>query len=235
MKIDLTSLLEALKTGETLQFQKLVHSADLSLLDQKIYSEAENRIGWTLLHFAVFLESAEKVKILLEKGVNVNVQEDKDDRTPLMMAVTSGNLNITEMLVEAHANVNIRQLDGDSPLLRAASEGMTDIVKVLLNAGADIRLNDNLGWTALLWASTNGHKDIVQMLVDTKIKIHEEETNADRTALLIAASLGNTEITKLLLLGKFDSSTPDLEKALMAAATSGHFEIVELLRKFQNK
>jgi|JI8StandDraft_1071087.scaffolds.fasta_scaffold00316_21 ankyrin repeat protein len=226
------SLFEAVKSGDlSLVTASLLNTKNLN---ERFNSMLDNRIGWTALHLAVSMGQLEIVRCLLEAGADINAQEDKDDRTPLLMAVCMGGLEMTKLLLSFHADINLQQLDGDTPLLRAASEGYADIVSLLLEAGANVHLTDNLGWTALIWASTNGHKDVVNLLIKNKNTLHEKETNEDRTALLIAASLGNTEITKLLLLGKYDTTTPSMQKAMMAAATNGHFEIVELLRNYQS-
>ena len=228
------SLFEAVKTGDLSRVKALLGALPAVNVNEKFNSMVDNRIGWSALHLAVFKGFLEIAKCLLDSGAAINAQEDKDDRTPLMMAVHRGDVAMVRMLIASQANINLQQLDGDTPLLRASSEGFSPIVTLLLEAGANVHTMDNLGWTPLIWASTNGHKDVVKLLIDKKNSLHEKETNEDRTALLIAASLGNTEITKLLLLGKYDGTAPSLQKAMMAAATNGHFEIVELLRKFES-
>jgi ankyrin repeat protein len=206
--------------------------ADGVEIDEKVTSLEDKAYGWTALHFAVNAGHIEIVRSLLSSGANPQIQEDKDDRTPLLMAAAKGDIESVKLLLEYKALVDVQQLDGDTPLICAASEGYPSIVKLLLLSGADAHIKDNLGWTALIWAATNGNEAVVELLIDDQLSSNESESEEDRTALLISASIGNTEIAKLLLRNKYDPKLPSYQKAMMAAATNGHFEIVELLRKF---
>lgn len=227
-------LYDAVKKGDVSKLKHTLSDLPRNAINKKYDLSGELRFGWTALHIAVANNDLEIARHLLEAGADANVQEDKDDQTPLIIASGLGYIALVELLISHKANVNLQQLDGDTPLIKAASEGFTEIVALLLKNGADVHLTDNLGWTALVWAATNGHKDIVRMLIESHNLSLGEETSADRTALLIAASLGNTEITKLLLQGKYNGSSPNVQKAMMAAATNGHFDIVTLLKKLES-
>ncbi|TGL63905.1 ankyrin repeat domain-containing protein [Leptospira ognonensis] len=227
-------LYDAVKEGDVSKLKHTLSDLPRNAINKKYDLSGEHRFGWTALHIAVASNEIEIARHLLDAGADVNVQEDKDDQTPLILAAGFGYTALVELLISYKADINLQQLDGDTPLLKASSDGFTDIVAVLLKNGADIHLTDNLGWTPLVWAATNGHKDIVRMLIESHNQSLGEETNADRTALLIAASLGNTEITKLLLQGKYNGSSPNIQKAMMAAATNGHFDIVALLKKLES-
>jgi ankyrin repeat protein len=225
------SLHQAIKKGDLSQVKALLESGTVQNINQKSSESADKVVGWTALHYAVHTGNLDIVRCLLDAGVDINAQEDKDDRTALIMAVSRKDLACIKLLISYKANINLQQLDGDTPLIRAASEGFAEIVKMLIEAGADVHLTDNLGWSALIWASTNGFGEVVQLLINKKIAMHEKEMVEDRTALLIAASVGNTEIARLLLHEKNDGTATTFQRAMMAAATNGHFEIVNLLRK----
>jgi len=222
-------LFEAISQGDLDFIKKRIQEG--SDINQKISLPEHKIFGWTSLHIAVSAEKREALSLLISLGAKVDAQEDKEDLTPLHMAVAKNQIEIVQLLVNAKANVDIQQLDGDTALILAATEGYLQIVKILLEANADTHLKDNLGWTALIWAATNGQTEVIKLLVSEKLKVHEGENESDRTALLIAASVGNTEIAKLLIHEGYDFGIPGFQKALMAAATNGHFEIVEILRK----
>ena len=58
----------------------------------------------------------------------------------LMLAIKNGNLQMTETLVKAGANVNrIEKFHNQTPLIYAAAGGHADIVKLLLSKDADVR------------------------------------------------------------------------------------------------
>lgn len=49
-----------------------------------------------------------------------------------MLAVSHGNLDMVQMLIEAGADINIQDEDGSTSLMCAAEHGHIDIVKYLL-------------------------------------------------------------------------------------------------------
>lgn len=53
-------------------------------------------------------------------------------QTALMLAVSHGNLDMVQMLIEAGADINIQDDDGSTSLMCAAEHGHIDIVKYLL-------------------------------------------------------------------------------------------------------
>ncbi|CAK4404393.1 unnamed protein product, partial [Aphanomyces euteiches] len=63
----------------------------------------------------------------------------KDDAgtTPLMIAVSLGNIELVELLLNAHANIDATDNDGSTPIQIAAYHGQIAIVEKLLSSGAD--------------------------------------------------------------------------------------------------
>jgi ankyrin repeat protein len=119
-----------------------------------------DELGLTPLH-AVFQTSngdhAEKVKILLKNGANINAAAD-DGRTPLMYAVSSFlvKADAVEALLSGKPNINALNSKKQSALMIAASNaGNPSVILLLLNAGANAKLEDNTGRTALDYFDQN--------------------------------------------------------------------------------
>ena len=55
-----------------------------------------------------------------------------------MAASKEGHLKCVQALIEAGADVNYVDKDGDTALMAAASEGHTEIVKLLVEKGANV-------------------------------------------------------------------------------------------------
>ena len=99
--------------------------------------------------------NAEKVKLMLTLGQNVNVK-DEYGITPLHMAMWEV-AEITAMLISAGANVNAVDNDGNSVLHRAVVSvsiheedgGNVEITSMLISAGANVTARNKEGKTAL--------------------------------------------------------------------------------------
>lgn len=69
--------------------------------------------------------------------------------TPLLAAVSAGNMESTRLLLQAKAKVNQASLfNGHTPLMAAAMVGNPDVVKLLLESRADPKLKNFAGQTA---------------------------------------------------------------------------------------
>jgi ankyrin repeat protein len=67
------------------------------------------------------------------------------------------------LLIENGANVNVRDMDGNTPLI-LSYDRHTEIVRLLLERGADVNACNNEGKTALILACEKGHDDTVYIL-----------------------------------------------------------------------
>ena len=90
------------------------------------------------------------VKLLVEKGADVNSKDDRDGWTPLWRAAENGHEAVVELLVEKGADVNSKEdRDGRTPLWWAAENGHEEVVKLLLEKGADVDSKDEYSRTPL--------------------------------------------------------------------------------------
>jgi FOG: Ankyrin repeat len=103
-------------------------------------------------------------------------------REAFVEALLSGNLEITKILLEAGAKVNIKDDKGFTPLMLAIllpSENPELLVELLLTAGAHVNIERNT-WkqegkrrkletnTALTYAEELGNTKIIEMLKNAK-------------------------------------------------------------------
>lgn len=88
------------------------------------------------LLLAVFSESDEAVRILLEAGANPD-QAAADGFTPLMVAAQNGLADIAATLISADADPNLATGDGWTALHAAANRENLEMVRQLVAAGAD--------------------------------------------------------------------------------------------------
>jgi ankyrin repeat protein len=119
----------------------------------------------TALRLASVRGHTETVKVLIDKGVDVNCETGRGG-TALMWAAGSqeNTVDTVKALLEAGADVNKKTEDGCTALMDAARQGNIEIARVLLDSGAEVNAVNMEGRTALTEASAGGHKEIVRLL-----------------------------------------------------------------------
>jgi len=88
----------------------------------------------------------------------------------LLIASFRGDKAMVKDLLDAGANVNVKDEAGRTPLTEAAWNGHTETIKLLLERGADPNIKKNDGQTALSLALARGQKDAVEVLKNAKTK-----------------------------------------------------------------
>jgi len=96
-------------------------------------------------------------------GLESRLTERND--TPLIWAVSEGYHDIAITLIEAGADLDAQNSDGNTPLLRAACENRAELASVLIKVGAKLDVQNLDGYTALVLARRRGNKAIVDSLL----------------------------------------------------------------------
>lgn len=77
-----------------------------------------------------------------------------------------------KILIDAGANLEIKDVDSCTPAHDAATLRDTRALKFLLNAGANPDAANGIGTTALMAAAQRGHVEHVRCLLDAEASIH---------------------------------------------------------------
>ncbi|XP_044589204.1 KN motif and ankyrin repeat domain-containing protein 2-like [Cotesia glomerata] len=140
------------------------------LLDSKVCDiNKPNAAGYTpvMLTALVDIKNSTHASVItrLFQLADVNTRAKIHGQTALMLAVSHGRTDMTRLLLDAGAAVNIQDEDGSSALMCAAEHGHADIVKLLLaNSDCDTSIVDVDGNTALTIAVHAGNRDIGMLL-----------------------------------------------------------------------
>ena len=103
------------------------------------YSKSKDTNDWLLfrsLIYAIMNQDVKTVQLLIEMGVDVN--QDYGAGFPLDFAISTRNLTLCEMLVNAGASVNNVDEMGRTPLVEAVLSGSYCIVNLVLSKGVNI-------------------------------------------------------------------------------------------------
>ncbi|MBI5763241.1 MAG: ankyrin repeat domain-containing protein [Planctomycetes bacterium] len=115
--------------------------------------------GFTPLHHAAYMADVSTVRLLLDRGADVNaVSRDHMQLTPLHQAAVKGKRDMVAMLLDHGANPTPPHPQGYTPLHAAAGGGDLVSIRRLLTMGADPTQTFQ-GKTAADIAMEKGHKD----------------------------------------------------------------------------
>ena len=132
---------------------KLVEQGGTRIVSQEIVKallnagadpKATDRNGITLLTYAAMYDHTDIVNTLIDKGVD---QHDMDEA--LDSAVRRMSRNVLRLLLDAGANPNAINREGQTAFVSSIRHNDLEIIEALLNAGADINARDQDDKTAL--------------------------------------------------------------------------------------
>ena len=99
------------------------------------------------LQAAVIYGNLEAVKQHIKAGSDLNAKDPMSGSTPLISAATFNKMEIANTLIDAGADLTIKNNDGATPLHVAVFFCRVEIVQKLLDAGADKTVRNNFGAT----------------------------------------------------------------------------------------
>lgn len=211
--------------------------------------------GLTALMCAARDDDASVVQAIIESGADINLRSateigDNDgndapklgERTPqhgnwktegktaLFHAAELGRLEIVEALVEAGADLDLDDRQGDTPLLVAATSGHVSVVAHLIGSvSADRRTA--LADAVLEAAFLGGHAEAAELAIEAGAS--SEAVMGDGTSmtpLYAAAVRGHSELVKVLLKAGADATVAGARGTpLIASLRQGHTDVVRAL------
>lgn len=156
--------------------------------------------------------TTEEIQKAIDNGADVNSRTPRG-LTPLMHAAHNENPKVIPVLLEAGADVEVRDdIFGWTALMRAAEKNVNpEMISVLLEAGADIEARDESGWTVLMYAAeSNENPEVISVLLEAGASI-EARANG-WTALMHAAGFNeNPKVIHVLLEAGADAKARSIE------------------------
>ena len=173
------------------------------------------------------------VTLFLDAGVPID-WVDADGTTPLLLACSSGHVEIATLLLDRGSTViDAKNGDSDTPLLYACCNGHLEIARLLFARGSTaIDEKGADGETPLLHACRNGHLEIATLLLDRGSTAIDEKSDDGDTPLLHACRYDYLEIARLLLdrgSTAIDEKDDIGDTPLLLSCACGNSEVVTLL------
>ena len=102
--------------------------------------------------------------------------------TGLHQCIRLKNVEMLKILVDNGANLEVKDVDGETPAFLAATSKCPEVMKVLLDAGANPNTQGEDGWTALMMAARDGDYEITKMLLERGADLYFGTDMFGRTA-----------------------------------------------------
>jgi serine/threonine-protein phosphatase 6 regulatory ankyrin repeat subunit B len=213
------------------------------ILNQLMYSSRDilNMVfqpdDFTLIGWTVVQRKPSMVKILCEKGADVNAISNS--LTPLLAAVTLNDSAMVKLLLQHGADPELETENRVTPLTQACFQGYKEIVQLLIDHGANVHnAVDKSKWSkgAEYLIMPFHMAELGRQIETAKILL---ENGADVNAITqsshtwtIAINFNDTDMIKLLLQHHADTELPAKDTGLTALVTAimmDNTHIVQLL------
>ena len=170
------------------------------------------------------------VRVSLDAGSNPD-SKNIAGMPILCNAASKGHAGVVALLLERHADAEIREPQrGSSALAIAAEFGHAAVIDALVAHGADVTGKDSGGATALHVAAANGQPQAIERLVAHYAPL-DVLTDKGLTALFYAGQMGRTDCCRVLLEAGADADiTTPWGTACERAKAKGHAATAAIIR-----
>ncbi|XP_067651335.1 ankyrin-1-like [Haliotis asinina] len=170
---------------------------------------------------------------LVSEGADLTGTQ-RHNKSCLMVACTSGNVNIVKHLLSTKLfDINKRGgWNTATPVMMAARRGHYDVYHLLVSEGADVSLTDIDSRDILMVACKGGNLSIIKHLLSLKdIDVNRRGGHKRQTPVMLAAENGNVSVFDLLVSEGADLTFSDVDDrdCLILACYGGNLSIVKHL------
>lgn len=179
-----------------------------------------------------FVKTPGAFQLFLDHGYDINLQDDVGDTLLGLAATHPDEMELVTKCLEAGADPNIKNAEGNTPLMVAVVTANQQLVNRLLKCKIDINATNNGGLSALHFACENF--TILKLLIEKGgVDINRAGGTVQMTVLHKAAQYGNLEVVKYLVEKGADISLPDSQErtAEQIAKEYKHADVANYLSK----
>lgn len=183
---------------EVQSLMKIDHKRDF--MEEKAEAKATGSTVVAGLRSAINSNQEQRVKALLENGVDIDAEDEIGGSTALTLAAWLGYDHLARLFLDHGANPNKRGRDGRTALHIAADYGILKLVTSLVENGAEVDAKVH-GWTPILLAAKTWRfevMDVLECLVERGANVNAEDYHG-RRALHWVAKHGGGECARFLV------------------------------------
>ena len=119
------------------------------LLDRGADVNIDNGHGWLPIHEICRIGWEDWAEKIVSNPMNMTDRRDRNESTPLLVAVENGHERIAMLLIEQDCNVNAQNAQGVSPLMLAIERQSETLVREMMDRRGDPSLKDGSGRSGL--------------------------------------------------------------------------------------
>ncbi len=179
-----------------------------------------DRKGNSPLMWAVRLSQENVTRFLLGRGADTSRRNAHQATALHLASMLNVSTAIVELLVQAKADPNELDGDGNSPLIHAASNGNLRTVATVLRAGGSVTISNYRGITPLIAAAIGKHVRLLQELAVHPTARLAAQDQSGRTVLHWACALGLSDAVEPLLRKNTDLVLVETEAGETACFTA---------------
>ncbi|AYP74268.1 ankyrin repeat protein [Fowlpox virus] len=197
------------------------YKADINIIDKSNH---------TPLFYAVKKNDCNMVKLLLDNGANVNVQDSVGYSCLHFAGIHSSCTEIISMLIQYGTELNSFDWVGRTPLHVFVIESNFEAVKLLLKAGAYVNVKDKCRQFPIYYSVVKSDHLISGLLLKYGANPNTVSDSGE-TLLSIAVTSSNTLLVEQLLLygAEVDNGGYDIPAPIISAININNYETVKLL------
>ena len=195
-----------------------VEKVDADVVKLLLEHGAKQGMGWAIKE-AIFNKHTEIIQVFSEYGAQVD--EDRFDLPPLLVAVEKGDADIVKLLLQHGAQQGL-----DQAITNAIFDKNAEIIRILSEHGAQV---DEMDWlyTPLVEAVDKGDADIVKLLLE-----HGAKQGIDQA---ITNAINNKNVKIIKILSEYGAQVNEMylfNQALTDAIFNKNAEIISILSEY---
>ena len=199
---------EYYKTPLVIAIEKKSENIIKLLISNMANVNYETRLSYTPLTTAINRGFIKIINLLIDNKADIN-RENKSTlncKTPLMEASGTGfyikkksPLNMVRFLIYKKAEINYRNVRGNTALMKAIQFGTEDVIKHLIEKKADIDYENKNGETPLMKAMMRRSKNLLKYFVEQRGLNINYVNSEGETPLIVASRAGAIDAVKYLI------------------------------------
>ena len=121
----------------------LIYILELTI-DTSLYQFITPLFFFSVVHVAVLSKEISALKIITDMLVNLNVEDvlnygNKNNSTPLQLAVETDQLEAVRMLLDSKAETHVMDREGETPVHSAVKNNNIALLKLLLSYDVSLK------------------------------------------------------------------------------------------------